>query len=360
MMKNENNAFMTSNQIAYFIFGTIIGTEVLFFPNLIVEKGRQDAWICAALGAVYPIFMVIIANFMASKFPHDNILNLSKKYLGKILGGIANVLFILQFVAYTVLRSSQFSNMVRVYSNYFLSQRITIFLVILVAAYTCSKGLKPLTRLNQVIFYFALPIALVPAGVFMRGTLFNLLPVFKVSPLGILQGSVTAARNYFGIEIIFLIYPFMKNTNQILKAGLKGTAYSVGITVWFTLASIYYFGTDVMPKNMWVVMPTTNAFRLVTIKNFVFIFLFFWIIVILKNISNTYYSAAFILKNILPKIDIKIFIYLLAPLIFYLALKCGNEVTNRSIMKLTVPYFISFDLIYVTLIAVLIKLRKVN
>lgn len=360
MMNNENNAFMTSNQIAYFIFGTIIGTEVLFFPNFIVEKGKQDAWICAALGAVFPIFMVLMASFMANKFPHDNILSLSKKYLGEIVGSIANVFFILQFVAYTVLRSSQFSNMVRVYSNYFLSQRITIFFIILITAYTCSKGLKPLTRLNEVVFYFALPIVLVQAGVFMRGTLFNMLPVFKVSPIGILQGSVTSALNYLGIEIIFLLYPFMKDTNQLLKAGLKGTAYSIGITVWFTFTSIYYFGIDVMPRNMWVVMPTTNAFRLVTIKNFVFIFLFFWIIVILKNISNTYFSAAFILKNILPKIDIKIFIYILAPLIYYLALKCGNEVTNRSIMKLIIPYFASFDLIYVTLIAILIKLKKVN
>lgn len=354
---NESNGSITPNQLSCMIIGALMGVQTLFVSSYYIEHGGQDAWICTILGGIYPVSMVLIAAFICKRFPEDNILKLSKRFLGKFLGSIFNLVFLIQLFIYSAVRCTELSDVIRVFIDYFLTQKVTILIIVIAAAYSVYNGITALARANEFIFYFTIIMVLVPVGVFTRGDLHNLLPVFNVSLTGIAQSTVRAGYDYFGIEIIFLLYPFMKNKTEFLKVGLKAVGISVGVVTWFTFASIYYFGIDIMPKYLWVAVETSKAFRMMTIKNFTFIFLFFWVMIGLKNISNNYFSSALILNEFWSKLDIKKYTLILAPLIFYAALKFGNETMSREIMAYMVPLFTLFDIIYVSIIALLIKFR---
>lgn len=360
MMNNGNNGSITTNQLTCMIIMTLLGTEVLFFPNLIIEKGKQDAWICAILGGIYPIFMVRIAAYMCKKFPQDNILKLSKRFLGEFLGSVLNVLFLVQFIVYSAVRSTQLSDLTRLFISYYLTQRLALTLIVITVVYSTYKGVSVIGRANEVIYYFTIIMVLVPLGVFSTGNLSNLLPVFNVNknPTGIAMATLRAGYNYFGIEIIFLLYPYLKSKGELLKAGLKASLICIGIYTWFTFAAIYYFGIDIMPKYYWIVIESTKAFRMVTIKNFTFIFIFFWMLIALNNISNNYFSSTLILNELLRSFDMKKYTIILAPLIFYIALKFRSETISRDIMSNLVPLFTAFDIIYVSIIALTIRMRR--
>lgn len=356
-MSKDNNGIITTSQMSCMVVGGIIGTEVLFLPTLIAKYGMQDAWICAILGGVYPIYVAYIANYMCKKFPDDNILKLSKKYMGNFLGSILNILFIIQFIVYSGARSAQLADLVRLYTNYFLTQKVTVLVIVLAALYSTYKGIAVLARTNEVVYYFTIIMVLVPIGVITRGKFSNLLPVFKVNPMDFMKGTIEAGYNYYGLEPIFLLYPFLKNKSEFLKAGIKGSIISIAITSWLSLTSVYYLGIDIMPKYLWVVVETTKGFRMNTIKNFTFIFVFFWIMIVMVNISNNYFSCAFILNDFWQRLEIKKYIIILAPLVFYIAIKFGNETTSRSILRYLVPAFTAYDIIYVSVIALFIRLR---
>lgn len=359
-MNNENSCSITANQLTCMIIMNLLGTEVLFFPNLIIQKGKQDAWICAILGGIYPVFMVRIAAYMCKKFPQDNILKLSKRFFGKFLGSILNVLFLVQFIVYSAVRSTQLSDLTRLFISYFLTQRLTLILILITIVYSTYKGVSVLGRANEVIYYFTIIMVLGPLGVFAAGNPSNLLPVFNVKSnlAGIAMATVRAGYNYFGIEIIFLLYPYLKSKGELLKAGLKASLICIGIFAWFTFAAIYYFGIDIMPKYLWIVVECTKAFRMITIKNFTFIFMFFWVLIALNNISNNYFSSTLILNELCRSLDRKKYTIIIAPMIFYIALKFSNETVNRSIMSNLIPLFSAFDIIYVSIIALLIRIRR--
>jgi hypothetical protein len=231
---------------------------------------------------------------------------------------------------------------------------------VITVVYSTYKGVSVLGRANEVIYYFTIIMAFVPLGVFAVGNLSNLFPVFNVNLniAGIAMATVRAGYDYFGIEIIFLLYPYLRNKGVLLKAGLKASLICVCIYAWFTFASIYYLGIDIMPKYLWIVVETTKAFHMNTIKNFTFIFIFFWVLIVLNNISNNYFSSAFILNELWGSLDMKKYIIILAPLIFCIALRFGNETTSRAIMSNLIPLFAGFNIIYVSIIALLIRMRR--
>jgi spore germination protein len=357
-MIKENNSLITSNQLSCMIISTVIGSGVLFYPNIVVRDGRQDGWICSILGGVYLIYMVLIASYICSKFPDENILKLSKRYLGKFIGNTFNAIFLLYFYFSATIKCANLSDLVRLYVNYFVTQKLAIILIVITVVYSTYKGITVLARGNEVIHYFTLIMILVPLGVFTRGDPHNLLPVFNVSPVGIAKGSVTAGIEYYGVEIIFLLYPFLNNKADILKSGLKAAVICIAICTWFVFTSIYYLGIDIMPKYLWVVVETSKAFRMNTIKNFTFIFIFFWVMIVLKNISSNYFSSALILNELWSRWEIKKYTLILAPIMFYISLRYGNETTVRNIFTKTIPLFTLFNIIYVSIIALLIKMRR--
>lgn len=356
-MTKESNGTITSSQLSCIIILVILGTEVLFLPNFIIQNGKQDAWICTIFGGVYPVFIVLIANFMCKRFPEYNILKLSKKFFGKFLGSILNVLFLVQFIVYSAERCAQLGNLARLFTNYYSTQRAILVIIIIAVVYSTYNGVNALARASEFIFYFTIIMVLVPVGVFTRGDPHNLLPILGVSPKGMALAVIRAGYDYFGIEVIFLLYPYLKNKGELLNAGLKAAATCVGIYTWFTFTTIYYFGIDIMPKYLWVVVETSKAFRMMTIKNFTFIFTFFWILIALCNISNNYFLVTLVLNDIWGRLDMKKYTIIIAPIIFYGALKFGNETEIRAITINIVPLFTVYNIIYASSIALFIKLK---
>ena len=67
---------------------------------------------------------------------------------------------------------------------------------ILISAYTAYKGLKVLGRLNEVIFYACIFIAIVPIASLNVGSLLNVCPILGSGFTSILKGSVASAYSY--------------------------------------------------------------------------------------------------------------------------------------------------------------------
>lgn len=96
MMNNKEDA-LTESQLTLMVIGSIIGISLLSLPLDPIKIAKQDAWIATFLGVIYPIYVLFIAIYIRKKYPKRNILDLSKKIYGKILGNILNLIFLLFF-----------------------------------------------------------------------------------------------------------------------------------------------------------------------------------------------------------------------------------------------------------------------
>ena len=87
-MKNVRENESTYQELTSIIVGTVLGVGIFGLPNRLAEISKQDCWISAALGGVYPLYIVLMCILISKKYPQDNILSVSKNVFGNFLGSI--------------------------------------------------------------------------------------------------------------------------------------------------------------------------------------------------------------------------------------------------------------------------------
>lgn len=348
---------LTPNQVAFMIFGNMVGVGILSLPNSLVKIANQDAWLTTIIGGIYPVYIALITIYISRKYPKHNILFLSKKYFGKFLGSIMNFIFMLEFIFYATSTSTGFANINRVYTTPFLSQLKLIVLIVALCFYTICKGIKVIGKINEIVFYLTIVLVILPIFSLSKGSLLNISPVFGSGFRNILNGSIETSFSYAGIEILLLIYPYINDTKKIKSASLKGAFLTVLIYTWIVFMTTYYFALNVTSKNLWPFLSASEIIDIPLINNFRFFFMLLWSLILLKTITLDFYIVITILKDFMKNISIKKICFSIYPFMVAVSFLYSNEMVRRYISGKIGPLTIVFPIIYVSLIALLIRFK---
>ena len=246
---SKKQSYLTVSQFALIIFGSIVGVGILSLPNGVVKEAHQDGWISALLGGVYPLYVVIIARYMSKKFPNDSILILSKKYFGRFLGSVFNLVFATYFIYTTSMIASYYTNLMRNYIVGFLTPFKIIAILFICVMYAASRDLKVIGRISEISFYLTIFLLLAPIVALRVSSISNIYPVFGSGFSSIVKGSMKSAFAYSGAEIILLIYPFLKEKNKMLNSSLISVALAIVMYGWCVFITTYYLGPDIVTKS---------------------------------------------------------------------------------------------------------------
>ncbi|MFD3157002.1 GerAB/ArcD/ProY family transporter [Haloimpatiens sp. FM7330] len=359
-MDKDSDSILTPSELTFTITGFLIGPGVLVLPLSVVKAAQQDGWICCILGSIYPLYMAFLASYVHKKYPKDNILTLSKKFLGKFLGTVLNFLFLLFFLFILTQVASAMSNVLLIYMTPFLNKYKIILIILLVPAFIAYKGIKTLGRVNVIIFYIVILGVFIPIPALKQGSFFNIMPVFGSGFTGILKGSKETILAFSGAEALFLISPFFKGNKEFKKSSIKGIFITILIYTWFTFISIYYLGIDTLPKFLWPVVTVSESVIIPVINNFRYIFMSLWLLLMLKTLSTYYYLFTFGLNKLSNNISLnrKKLVILLYPLFFYISTKYGNPTMRRNLADMLIPIHVIFNTTYVSLITFITIIKK--
>ena len=353
---NKKSRLITSNQLFFILVGCIIGMDVTSLPADVVSIAHQDGWISTIIGGIYPLYIVLIGGIIIKRHPNSNIMNLCKAYFGKIIGNILNLLFMLEFLFYVVLVISGSSNQLRAYSIYFMPHLKIVLILAAVACYASIRGLKVLARFTTITFFLLCLIVMASTVTFKSASILNVKPFFGAGLPKILEGSITSAFSYGNMELLLIIYPYVQQKKNILKAALMSTLAIISFDTWMVFSSIYFSGPDLVVKQLWPFSFVAESFKIPVINNFRYIEMVIWITIAYKTISIEFYAATKILNNI-TKIKRKTVCFLLLPIIFIFPLFLDNEVIRREFLSKAMPWITLFNISYVTLIALLTLLK---
>ena len=118
-------------------------------------------------------------------------------------------------------------------------------------------------------------------------------------------------------------------------------------------------GKDIIPKTIWSFFTVTEAVHIEVVNNFRYIFIFFWLIIAIKSVAIFNYVCVFFLNDIKKIKDKKIIYVVLAIVVIYIAKTYyPDKVEMEEIIKYTLPISVIYNLIYITLIASLIWVKK--
>lgn len=355
---SKKQSYLTVSQFALIIFGSIVGIGVLSLPNGVVKIAHQDGWISTLIGGIYPLYVVIIARYISKKFPNHSILILSKKYFGRIIGSIFNFVFATYFIFTASMIASFYSNMMRNYVVGFLTPIKIIAVLFICIMYATSRNLKVIGRICEISFYLTIILLLSPIVARRIASMSNIYPVFGSGFRSITKASVKIGFSYSGAEIILLIYPFLKEKNKMLSSSLISIAMVIVLYVWSVFITTYFLGPDIVSKSYWSLLLVMGSVTITIVNNYKYIFILLWSLIAFKSISINSYAGMHILKDFTKKMDIKKIYFLMYLLLVYLAYKFGNEISRQSISDMVLPYYILFNLLYMTIIAIFIFFKE--
>jgi spore germination protein len=351
---SKKQSYLSVSQFAFIIFGSIVGIGILSLPNGVVKVAHQDGWISTLIGGIYPLYVVIIASYISKKFPNDSILILSKKYFGRILGSIFNLIFATYFIFIASMIASYYTNVMRNYIVGFLTPFKIIAILFICIIYAASRGVKVVGRISEISFYFTMILLLSPILALRNPNITNIYPVFGSGFSSIVKGSMKSIFSYAGAEIILLIYPFLKEKNKMLASSLISIAMVIVVYIWCVFITTYYLGPDIVIKSNWSFLLVLGSVTITVINNYRYIFMTLWSLVAFKSMSINGYASLYILKDFAHKIEKKKICFLMYPLLVYLALKYGNEISRQSISDNVMPWYVIFNLLYMTVVAIFV------
>lgn len=358
----QSSTSLSKGEYASIIFGSIVGLVILDISNNIAKFVYQDNWIATAIGLIYPLYMVMVSIYLGKKCSQENILELSKKFFGKVIGGALNFIFLLYFMILLILSISDYSNMIKSFIVDFLSITEIIGVVVLLSGYVVYKGVKVVGRLCKITFFLTIILVMSPIPALRTGRLMNIFPICQSGSLELIKGAISSSFAYSGVEIVFLIYPMLKEKKAYIKVSILPIIVICFIYMWVCFIGVYYLGADVVVKSKWSFLLVTESVTVRVINNYKYVFIFIWSLIIFKSISVFYYGSAKILQCILNKINNNIIILTIYFVSCFISIKYGEGLSEAYYMDMAMKFYVIFNTIFVTVISgiVFYKGKKVN
>ncbi|KEI76104.1 hypothetical protein FDB72_04845 [Clostridium botulinum] len=357
MMNNKEDA-LTESQLTFMFIGSLIGITLLSLPLDPIKIAKQDAWIAAFLGMIYPTYVVFIAIYIRKKHPKKNILDLSKKIYGKILGNILNLIFISFFFLIATDVAAGINNVLRNYMVSFLNSWNILSLLFLGAAYTVYGGTKTIGKLNEVLFYITFIVFLIPVFSIKKADILNLQPVLGGGVKNIIKATKKTIIAYSGAEMLLILYPLVHENVKLKKIGLKSISFITILYTLYTLLTILYLGIGAADKFLWPVITISRGITIPVINSFSYIFLSLWTMTMFKCISVHYYLFAHGLNKIFNKLSRKSWAILLYPIMIIGSSLYGIPVMRRNFLDKIFPPYVIFNIIFISITALLVALGK--
>lgn len=357
MSKVESN-LLSTNQFAKILMFSMIGMGILSLPNDMVKGAKWEGWITAIISSIYPLYIVFMAAFLSKKQPNENILILSKKYLGNILGTIMNIIFLFIFIFYFTTEVVGASDLLRTYIVRFLNNYKFTIIFIALSALTAYRGLKLISQMSEIVFYCLIIIGLTTLLALYRGSYLNVMPIISGEMFNVIKGITDGFYSYVGIEIILLIYPRIQDKNKVMSSSVKAVLITSVVYTWITFTAIYYLGVSTIKKTIWSTLYVIESLRLPLINNFRLVAMFLWTILSITDASLFYYSSTLIVKDCIKSLSRKAVILTLLPITFFLCLYMRNEIRRRGYISMLIPIAVIFNVLYVSIIALLVKIKE--
>lgn len=185
----------------------------------------------------------------------------------------------------------------------------------------------------------------------------TLLPVLEADISELLKGVKSMAFTIVGFEILFVIYPFIKNKENVKKPLHLGLLVTTLIYLAVMLVTLTYFSGEQLTKTIWATLTLFSIVKFPFVERMEYIVICFWMLIILPNLC-LFVWAAYRGTIRMININAKKFVWIFSFIIFAvsLPLKTRNQINTFNDYFGQVGFYIIF--VYPILLYVIAVMKK--
>lgn len=226
---------LSKHQLFTLMFIFEVGSTTLFALGI---NAKQDAWIVILLALLIGLGFSWIYTELQGAFPDKNYAEIIMTILGKKLGAVLALLYVLDCLWHVARNTREFSDLIIITILPEAPLWLITFLFISVSVYTLLKGVEVLARASEIIMPILLLFMIsIYTLVYISGVVDfrRLMPILGNGIKPVLETLPSVVMFPFGEIFIFLMYWHYSNEkNVVRKATMKALFWS-GILLCFSL-----------------------------------------------------------------------------------------------------------------------------
>ncbi|WP_176461972.1 GerAB/ArcD/ProY family transporter [Anaeromicrobium sediminis] len=316
------NESLTNRQIAFIIFGIVVGYGVLGLPKNVTENAGTGGWFSLLMATGITIIFTYMITYLGYVHEHKTIYEYSNMLVGKYITFIFMLIYIIYyFMLFTmIIRMASEAIKLTVLIKTPVWALCSLFLS--VVYYAVIKRLEVIGRICEIYgLIIIIGYIVIHLAVSTQGKLINLKPFFVVEDIqSYLKATLVTIFPFLGIEILTIIsFDKKKNNKRIFKY----TALMVGfIGILYILiveSCISVMGVDGIVHYKDALFATI---RRVDIKSLEFleridgIFLIIWIMGMFCTASIEAYGSIFLMSKWFKNIHFNLLAFIVILLSF--------------------------------------------
>ncbi|WP_432405209.1 GerAB/ArcD/ProY family transporter [Wukongibacter sp. M2B1] len=316
---------LTNRQIAFMLFGYIVGYGIMGLPKNIAESAGTGGWITLLIATAIAVIITYIFTYLGYIHENKTIYEYSKILTGKFITAIFMFIFFIEFFFFFTMAirvSSEIIKLTVLIKTPVWALCLSFYLVIY---YILLKGLRIMARVIE--FYGMIIIMaylIIHFLISTQGKLINIRPYFgEADIVTYFKSSIVTILPFLGIEILAII-PFNRKINN-----KKVFKYTVSMILFIGLFYILVVESCISVNGVDGIIFYKDALlatiRRIDVEWLQFlrrldgIFLMAWIMSIFCTATINAYGAVFLIGKYFKKINRNLLIFIIVVISYYIS-----------------------------------------
>ncbi|UOQ43598.1 spore germination protein [Halobacillus salinarum] len=336
---NTNLTITNDTKIqAFYLFYVIhtvqIGAGLMGVPRIIFLEAGVDAWISIIIASIGLHIVAAVMLFVLKEYDNADILGIQEDVFGKWIGMFFSLMYLVYLFPTTLSVLKNYIEVVQVFvfpeMPTWLMSLALIFLII----YSLLGGIRVVVGVSFIFFIATIWL------VFSLYKPISLMDFSHFTPIGltnykdILLGAYKTTFTVLGMEVLFFIYPYVKN-KQNVKLPVHAGVFATNLLVLLvTVVSVGYFSPGQLQESVWATLSMFKIIHFSFIERFDVIAVSVWMVVVLPNMIILFWMMIRVLKRSFGAPD-KWMMYVIGGLLFVTSILIEyrldiNKVTDVS------------------------------
>ena len=346
-------------QLFFIIVGIQISVGILGAPRYIFEKAHQDAWVSVLIAFVYMLIVLWTMFLILSQYENADIFGIQVDIFGKWFGKLLGTIYIVLFAAELLSVLLTYIEVVQVFLFPTIPSFVMGLLLLILVVYSVIGGIRVVVGVVYLFVLLSPWIFVLLYDPVTRMEIAHFQPMFEATITDLLKGARTTAYTFLGLEILFVIYPFIDNKKDAKLPTYLGVSASAFLVLITTIISIGYYSPNDFDLMNWPVLSLFKSASFSFMERFDFIVIAEWMMVTIPTMILLMWAITHGTKR-LYAIPQKTTLYVVAFLMLAIASVINKDYKIEKIADVIsqVGFWIVFVYPLVLLPIVLIKKKR--
>ncbi|MCR8630247.1 GerAB/ArcD/ProY family transporter [Paenibacillus radicis (ex Xue et al. 2023)] len=246
-----------------------LGLSYLSMTIKPIQWAGQDAWISVLLCGL-SIHVIIWMMYGILNRNETDLIEIHHQFFGKWAGGALNFIFVVYFLLGSIYQMRLFIEIIQVWIFPDIRTWSLALVLLLLVYYIVAGGFRVILGICMLsLLQHCLSFSLVFAAAFFHFN--NLFPILDHSMNNILKSAKEMTFPYFGVEMLFFCYMFIKNPKKSQKWAHIGNVITTMFYLVIILSILLLFKPEQLSTEIWPELSNYKFVRFPFIEHIEFI-----------------------------------------------------------------------------------------